>query len=61
MAVLGKYVAKTFENPLVLLGTCAMQEELRGWIFCPSQAHTGAVSLLTLVITMRPGQKEQWS
>lgn len=36
-------------------------EELRGWVFCPSQTHRGAVSLLTFVITMRQGQKEQWS
>lgn len=54
-------MGKTFEKFLVLLGTCTMQEELRGWVFCLSQAHRGAVSVLTLVMTMRLGQKEQWS
>lgn len=46
-----------FENHLVWLGTCARLEELSRWTFCPSQAHRGAVSLLTLV---EPGlYKEQ--
>lgn len=53
-AVLGKYGEWTFENPLVL------QETLSKWTFCPSQTHSGAVLLLTLVIAVRPGQEQPW-